>query len=123
MNSDGSTWRVRKQWRDVDRGVVFEAADEADVARFVLALVENDIRRAHGLGRADRTLALSEDGVAQPGVGLLLTEEPGSGYRLSRRHHGARWFFANDLDAARFSTVAGIPLPQIHDALRGRTRP
>lgn len=123
VSSDDSGWRVNKSWRGVDRGLVFEATDDADIARYVLALFGNDIRRAHGLGRAVRTVVLSDDGVAQPDGGFSLTEESGDGYRLSRDRDGAQWFFASDLDAARFSTVADIPLSHIRDVLRGTTRP
>lgn len=123
VSSDDSGWRVDKSWRGVDRGLVFEATDDADVAQYVLALFGNDIRRAHGLGRAVRKVVLSDDGVARPDGGFFLTEMSGDGYRLSRDRDGAQWFFASDLEAARFSTVADIPLAHIRDALRGTTRP
>lgn len=123
MSSDISGWRVDKSWRDVDRELVLKANNDADVARYVPALFGNDIRRAHGLGRAVRKVVLSDDGVAQPGGGFSLTEKSGDGYRLSRGRDGAQWFFASDLGAARFSTVADIPLAHIRDAIRGTTRP
>lgn len=88
--SDDSTWRVQKRWRDADRGVVFEATDHADVARYVLALFGNEIRRARGLGRAGRTVLLSDDGGAQPDGGFALTQKSGDGYRLSRDRVGRR---------------------------------
>lgn len=120
---DDSTWRVQRRWRDVDRGVVFEATECADVARYVLALFGNEIRRAHGLARAGRRIVLSDDGVAQPYPGFSLTEDGGGRYRLSRDRDGSQWFFASDLDAARFSIVADTPISHIRDALRGTTRP
>ena len=96
--SDG--WRVRKTWRDEDRGITFRSETTDDVARYVLSLLANDIRRDHGLSPVRRKLVLSDDGVAVPIEGFVLSGDPQSGFFLSGGQHNASRYFSCDLEAA-----------------------
>ncbi|MXS76034.1 hypothetical protein CSIV_10645 [Microbacterium sp. CSI-V] len=104
----GRTWRVRKSWRSDDRGVAFEATDETDIARFLIAMFANDIRRARGLTPRRRAVTLSDEGLAQPAAWFTLSREPDAGFVLTDTYRRVRWRFASDLDAARFSWIAQL---------------
>lgn len=104
----GRTWRVRKSWRSDDHGVAFEATDETDIARFLIAMFANDIRRARGLAPRRRAVTLSDDGLAQPAASFTLSREPDAGFVLTDTYRRVHWRFASDLDAARFSWIAPL---------------
>lgn len=104
----GRAWRVRKSGRSDDRGVAFEATDETDIARFLIAMFANDIRRARGLAPRQRAVTLSDDGLAEPAASFMLSGSPDAGFVLTDTYRQIRWRFASDLDAARFSWIAPL---------------
>lgn len=115
----GRTWRVRKSWRSDDRGVAFEANDETDIARFLIAILANDIRRARGLTPHRRAVTLSDDGLAQPAASFTLARGQDAGFVLTDTYRRVRWRFASDLDAARFSWVAPLAWTDIRAEFGG----
>lgn len=104
----GRAWRVRKSWRSDDRGVAFEATDETDIARFLISMFANDIRRARGLAPRRRAVTLSDEGLARPAASFTLSGSPDAGFVLTDTLRQIRWRFASDLDAARFSWLAPL---------------
>lgn len=114
----GRTWRVRKFWRSDDRGVAFEATDATDLARFLIALFANDIRRARGLAPRRRRMTLSNDGFAQPAAGFTISGDLDAGFVLTDSYRRIRWHFGNDLDAARFSWIAPLTWAEIQARLQ-----
>lgn len=106
IHATDAGWRVDKQWRDQDRGTAFRSGTVDDVVRYLLSLLANDIRQAHGLPPLRRKLNVDEDGVAVPTDGFSLTTDPGAGFILSKETPDTGRFFASDLEAAKFSYFA-----------------
>lgn len=112
-------WRVRKTWRNQDRGVVFQSDTVEDVARYISSLLANDIRQSHGVAPLRRRLVLSEDGIAVPTDGFELSGDSESGFILSGGSHRVPRYFASDLEAAKFSYLADDDLDTIRALLTG----
>lgn len=113
--SDG--WRMRKTWRDEDRGVAFRSKTTDDVARYMLGLLANDIRRSHGLAPVRGKLVLSDDGVAVPIEGFGLSGDPQSGFVLSGGKDNASRYSDSDLEAAKLSYSADDDLSSLRSSL------
>lgn len=114
--ADGG-WLVHKQWRNDDRGVVFRSPEVTDVARYLLTLFTNDIRRTHGLAPVRRKITMSDDGVALPADGFTLSGDLDTGFVLSAGDDEPARFFASDIEAARFSHVASDDLDSIRSSI------
>jgi len=109
----GEAWVVSETQRDQDRGVVFEGPSDDDVDRYLTVVFANDKRNARGLRPLRHGIALNDAGYALPVEGFALTGDLDRGFVLTDRASGRAWTFASDIEAARYSRYAGVPVEEL----------
>ena len=109
----GGAWVVFKTWRDQNRGVVFIGASDDDVDRYLTLAFANDKRNARGLRPLRHSLPLGDAGQASPVDGFALTGDLDRGFLLTDNASGRAWTFASDIEAARYSRYAGVPVKDL----------
>ena len=113
----GGAWVVSKTWRDQDRGVVFEGPSDDDVDRYLTLAFANDKRNARGLRPLRHGIALGDAGNASPVDGFALTGDLNRGFVLTDSASGRTWTFASDIEAARYSRYAGVPVGELRSRI------
>lgn len=117
ITRDLGQWRVRKTWRDQDRGIVFMASAAEDVDRYLTLHFANEIRAERGLRPVRHGIELLPDGTAVPASGFTITGDLDNGFVLSHADSGRTWGFGSDIEAARFSRYVDVSAADLREAI------
>lgn len=110
-------WEVRKTWRDEDRGLVFAADSAEDVDRYLTLVSANDIRRRIDLRPLRHGISTDPAGIAVPAEGFTLTGDLDHGFTMVDTRTHRSWRFGSDIEAARFSLYADVPVGRLRAAV------